>query len=86
MKTLAFLLKIKEGNAINLQALILGDPGADIGGEGKSKRGRKKSAKKGLQFFSSPFRLSLAPTIAPGSPRMTGAQIISHYFRYLQIH
>ena len=38
--------------------LILGDPGADSGGEGKS-----KSFLRAIVFC--PFRLSLAPTICP---------------------
>ena len=44
---------------------ILGDPGADSGGEGKS----KQAGKYGTKDFR-PFRLSLAPTICPWVPRM----------------
>ena len=52
---------------------ILGDPGADSGGKGKTKRaeknGAKKSKERSLLFFASfffrPFSLSLAPTISP---------------------
>ena len=59
---------------------ILGDPGADSGGERKSKRAGKYGAKKSKErreelfwpfftflraIFSRPFRLSLAPTICP---------------------
>ena len=43
---------------------ILGDPGADSGGEGKSKRAEKYGTKKSKErIFFRPFRLSLAPTI-----------------------
>ena len=47
---------------------ILGDPGADNGGKGKTKRVEKNGMKK--SYFSSrhffrPFSLSLAPTICP---------------------
>ena len=51
---------------------ILGDPEADGGGEGKSKRAEKYGTKKSKEFreelcaiFFRPFRLSLAPTICP---------------------
>ena len=59
---------------------ILGDPGADKGGEGKSKRAGKYGTKKSKErreelfspfftflraIFSRPFRLSLAPFICP---------------------
>ena len=59
---------------------ILGDPGADSGDEGKSKRaekyGTKKSKERREELFSPfftflrtiffrPFRISLAPTICP---------------------
>ena len=59
---------------------ILGDPGADSGGKGKTKRVEKNGAKKSKElffapFFSAftflraiffpPFSLSLAPTICP---------------------
>ena len=53
---------------------ILGDPGADSGGKGKTKRAEKKGAKKSKDrrsllffffFFFRPFSLSLAPTICP---------------------
>ena len=56
---------------------ILRDPGADGGGEGKSKRAEKYGTKKSKErreepFFTflraivfRPFRLSLAPTICP---------------------
>ena len=47
---------------------ILGDPGADSGGEGKSKRAGKYDSPS-FSFlraiFFRPFRLSLAPTICP---------------------
>ena len=47
--------------------LILGDPGADSGGKGKTKRAGKNGAK--ITFlraiFFHPFSLSLAPTICP---------------------
>ena len=63
-----------------MSLLILGDPGADSGGKGKSKRaekyGTKKSKERREELFSPfftflraiffrPFRLSLAPTICP---------------------
>ena len=45
---------------------ILGDPGADSGDEGKSKRAEKYGAKTFLRaIFSRPFGLSLVPTICP---------------------
>ena len=43
--------------------LILGDPGADSGGEGKSKTFLRA-------IFFCPFRLSSPPLSAPASPRM----------------
>ena len=47
--------------------LILGDPGADSGGKGKTKRAGKNGAK--ITFlraiFFHPLSLSLAPTICP---------------------
>ena len=59
---------------------ILGDPGADSGGEGKSKRatkkiGEEKSRARGIDFSSPIFfvaRLDFpSPSLpAPGSPRM----------------
>ena len=60
--------------------LILGDPGADSGGKGKTKRAGKNGAKKSKErreelfspfftfrraIFFHPFSLSLAPTICP---------------------
>ena len=51
---------------------ILGDPGADSGGKGKTKRVEKMARRKvkNVLYFSSrhffhPFSLSLAPTICP---------------------
>ena len=56
---------------------ILGDSGADSGGEGKAKRAEKHGTKKSKErreepyftflraIFFRPFRLSLAPTICP---------------------
>ena len=59
---------------------ILGDPGADSGGDGKSKRAEKYGTKKSKQLavlyfsFVSYFSACLAflspPLSAPGSPRM----------------
>ena len=59
-----------------MQSNLLGGPGTVSGGEGKSKRRRKKSVKKSrrereegaylvLYHFSLPFRLSLAPANCP---------------------
>ena len=47
--------------------LILGDPGADSGREGKSERARKKPAKKSLGrgFFVARLDFPLAPTVCP---------------------
>ena len=47
---------------------MLGDPGADSGGKGKSKQAVKMAQRKVILrviFFFGPFRLSLAPTICP---------------------
>ena len=67
-------------NPAHLIDRILGDPGADKGGEGKSKRpekyGMKESKERREELFSPfftflrviffrPFRLSLVPTICP---------------------
>ena len=51
----------------SLPTFILGDPGADSGGKGKTKRAEKmarRKVKNGAIFFR-PFSLSLAPTICP---------------------
>ena len=49
---------------------ILGDPGADSECNGKSKRAEKNVAKKSRErHFFRPFRLSLALTFVPASPR-----------------
>ena len=47
---------------------MLGDPGADSGGKGKSKQAVKMAQRKVILrviFFFGPFRLSLAPAICP---------------------
>ena len=48
---------------------ILGDPGADSGGKGKTKRAEKNGAKKRLED-SARLVFPLPPLSAPGSPRM----------------
>ena len=57
-----------------LLAGILGHLGADSGGEGKcngtGKNGAKKSTSLLFFYFFRTCRLSLAPTICPGSPRI----------------
>ena len=71
---------------------ILGDPGADSGGEGESKRAEKYGTKKSKELFSPfftflrakffrPFRLSFAPTICPwvSGDVLFCAQVISWY-------
>ena len=69
---------------------ILGDPGADSGGERKYKRAGKCGTKKSKErreelfspffsflraIFSRPFSLPSPPLSAPGSPRMVPAHI-----------
>ena len=58
---------------------ILGDPGADKGGEGKSKRAEKYGTKKSKErrsllffvpYFSTRLDFPASPLSAPGSPRM----------------
>ena len=64
---------------------ILGDPGTDSGGEGKSKRAEKNDTK--ITFlpaiFSHPFRLFLDPTIchwvSEDGPGMTVVYLPSKY-------
>ena len=65
--------------------LILGDPGADSGGKGKTKRAEKNGAKKSKErreelfpfftflraIFSARLVFPFPPLSAPGSPRMT---------------
>ena len=50
--------------------IILGDPGADSGGKGKSKR-----AEKNAPFFSARLLFPLPPLSAAGSPRMARVAI-----------
>ena len=68
---------------------ILRDPGADMGGKGKTKRAEKNGAKKSKErreelfspfftllraiFFSACLVFPLPPLSAPGSPRMENA-------------
>ena len=59
----------------DLVSYILGDPEADSGGKGKTKRAEKNGMKKSKErspfftflraIFFRPFSLSLAPTICP---------------------
>ena len=57
---------------------ILGDPGADSGGKGKTKRVKKngeKERREGSLLFFAPFFFArlvfpLSPLSVPGSPRM----------------
>ena len=63
---------------INL--IILGDAGADSGGEGKYKRAEKYGTKKSSLLFFVPYfpaRLDFpaSPLSAPGSPRMLSAAL-----------
>ena len=67
-------------DAIQQMLHILGDPGADSGNEGKSKRAEnvaRRKVKNAVLYFSSfhtyfPARLDFpsSPLSAPGSPRM----------------
>ena len=49
---------------------ILGDPGADSGGEGKSKRAEKMARLFFVPFFPTRLDFPSPPLSAPGSPRM----------------
>ena len=78
---------------------ILGDPGADKGGEGKSKRAEKYDTKKSKDrreepiftflrvIFFRPFRLSLVPTICPwvSEDGTTEASMILNDFPFIPL-
>ena len=59
---------------------MLGDPGADSGGKGKSKQAVKMAQRKvilrAIFFFFCRFRLARVPNICPGSLRMISVQPI----------
>ena len=55
--------------SVTFAVFILGDPGADSGGKGKTKRAEKNGAKKRRED-SARLVFPLPPLSAPGSPRM----------------
>ena len=92
---LAFLLPSPASGlkVPNIRAeTILGDPGADSGGEGKSKRAEKYGTKKSkewreepfftffLPYFSARLDFTSPPLSAPGSPRMSRDETVKNTF------
>ena len=64
-----FMRKLMQAVSSSIGISILGDPGADKGGEGKNIYGTKKSKVFG-PHFSARLDFPSSPLSAPGSPRM----------------